>query len=188
MTIISSHISHLSSQTGLSFHSPHYPTDLTPEADSANYTAIEESGIIANMWFGRSASFALDNGTFIELGTAEQCARDNCTNGMRDAVRSCQYNSHYVGGDTMFMSDCGVYILAVWNCSGNWVDVVCDRWHVLHPDVGLSKNETAPTVTYSYHGDDDTTATSISTSTETNLETETEVDIPLLTTSGSYNL
>lgn len=47
----------------------------------------------------------------------------------------------------MFWTDCGFYNVHIANCSGNWVDRACDRWHALHPDVGLRFNESYATAT-----------------------------------------
>ncbi|KIX08013.1 uncharacterized protein Z518_02668 [Rhinocladiella mackenziei CBS 650.93] len=125
---------------GKIFNSTHYPTELSPSAGSPNYTAMELSGLIVSMWLSRANTTVIDGVEYIH-GTDEQCARDNCTAGFESAIDLCQYNSHYVGGINFFLSDCGIYQIHIANCSGNWLDPDCDRWHILHPGVGLSKNE-----------------------------------------------
>jgi len=81
------------------------------------------------------------NGTLYVHGTDEQCARDNCTDVIVRAVDACKYNSHYVGGVDMFVTDCGIYSINIANCSGNWFDPSCVKWHVLHPAAGESRND-----------------------------------------------
>lgn len=53
-----------------------------------------------------------------------------------------EWNNHYVGGNNFFKSDCGVHDVFNENCSGNWFDSNCDRWHERYPNVGRSKNDT----------------------------------------------
>ncbi|KAJ9502728.1 hypothetical protein H2202_001850 [Exophiala xenobiotica] len=56
----------------------HYPTELTEIPGSPNYTAMELSGLILDVFFYRNTPF-VSNGTLELHGTDKQCARDNCT-------------------------------------------------------------------------------------------------------------
>ncbi|KAJ4524306.1 hypothetical protein HRR83_002425 [Exophiala dermatitidis] len=124
-----------------SFDSTHYPTDLSIEPYSPNYTEIELSGLFTRGSLLRAYSWVDDSGVLYIQGTDEQCARDNCTAGLEGTIGRCEWNSHYVGGSSVFMTDCGVYMLFIGNCSGNWWDHSCDKWHEMHPDVGLNRSE-----------------------------------------------
>ncbi|EXJ87381.1 hypothetical protein A1O3_04340 [Capronia epimyces CBS 606.96] len=125
---------------GASFFSAHYPSELSPQPGSPNYTEIELSGLFARGGLYRSKPWVAEGVLHVE-GTDEQCERDNCTSALQSAIGMCEWNSHYVGGDNDFLSDCGVYSILIANCSGNWFDPDCDKWHEMHPNVGLSKNE-----------------------------------------------
>ncbi|EXJ83405.1 hypothetical protein A1O1_07028 [Capronia coronata CBS 617.96] len=129
---------------GAEFSSVHLPTELTQEMGSANYTEIELSGLIAAGSMSRSKTWWADGVIYIE-GTDEQCERDNCTGALRSTINRCEWNHHYVGGDNFFMSDFGVYTIFVANCSGNWLDRRCEKWHAAHPNVGLSRNDSLAT-------------------------------------------
>ncbi|KAK5257661.1 hypothetical protein LTR96_005855 [Exophiala xenobiotica] len=97
----------------------HYPTELTEIPGSPNYTAMELSGLILDVFFYRNTPF-VSNGTLELHGTDEQCARDNCTDIVAKDVDACQRNPYYYGGDNAWLTECGTY----------WVARVAPRhWH-----------------------------------------------------------
>ena len=114
-------------------------------ADSAagltNTSLIEMEGSIAEFAFIRSYTSIVSSVLHV-AGTDEQCARDNCSALLRHAINTCEFNKHHIGGMAMFLSDCGLYTLMVQNCSGNYVDPDCNRWHAKWPNVGLRENMT----------------------------------------------
>ncbi|KAK5228493.1 hypothetical protein LTR72_002377 [Exophiala xenobiotica] len=118
----------------------HYPTELTEIPGSPNYTAMELSGLILDVFFYRNTPF-VSNGTLELHGTDEQCARDNCTDIVAKDVDACQRNPYYYGGDNAWLTECGTYWVGVRNCSSNWWDPDCCRWHELHPDIGITLEE-----------------------------------------------
>ncbi|KIW55097.1 hypothetical protein PV05_07405 [Exophiala xenobiotica] len=118
----------------------HYPTELTEIPGSPNYTAMELSGLILDISFNRDTPI-VTNGTIHFYGTDEQCARDNCTDIVARDVDACQLNSHYYGGTNTWFTECGMYWIGVRNCTSNWADPDCCRWHELHPDIGITLEE-----------------------------------------------
>jgi hypothetical protein len=66
-------------------------------------------------------------------GTPEQCSVDNqtsaCRTGLGHAINKCQRNSHGFGGFGFWETSCGFYSIFVQNCTDNWVDPNCERWH-----------------------------------------------------------
>ena len=75
--------------SGGNYSMPGYPRDLALLPGSANFTAMEESGLIVEFDFTRLSSIEIKE-TIFTHGTEEQCFRDNCLKIFESIVNRCE--------------------------------------------------------------------------------------------------
>lgn len=114
---------------------------LNTSGQMINTTLIEIDGAIVEFIFARRPSVVASDSLFVH-GTDEQCAMDNCTEFLHKSIDTCKQDRHSIAGGTLILSECGLYMSFVQNCSGNYVDPDCDEWHKRWPDAGPRENET----------------------------------------------
>ncbi|RMZ75441.1 hypothetical protein DV737_g5301, partial [Chaetothyriales sp. CBS 132003] len=73
------------------FTSAIYPSDLTEQPGSPNYTAIEQEGFIGVFDFILASSYVDENGIIQVRGQMDQCAKDNCVDIFNAMVDRCEF-------------------------------------------------------------------------------------------------